>query len=174
LKKLIPLLIVLLLIVGIVTIFTSLANVQRMTVVYEGNTTKLPIEIEFNHFQDSECGMIIDDITYASQVIASDGKTWFFHDHGGMASWLFLKTERFQNEAVIWVWAKDSTRWIDGKMAWYSRNDITPMAYGFGAYMSKRARFVSFNDMQGYMERGETLANLDKRKQIMDELNGNR
>lgn len=31
-----------------------------------------------NKFQDSDCGMVIDTLDYASQVIAPDRKTWFF------------------------------------------------------------------------------------------------
>jgi len=28
--------------------------------------------------------MVIDSLEYASEVIAPNGNTWFFHDHGGM------------------------------------------------------------------------------------------
>lgn len=156
--------IVIILITIIVVIFISLAKVQQMTVVYEGNLEKLPIKMTLNHFQDSECGMIIDDLAFASQVVAPNGKTWFFHDHGGMAAW--LKTKPFQNNAVIWVHDLDSGNWIDGRTAWYSRTDDTPMFYGFGAYSSRQEDFIDFNTMQLYMLRGETLANPAIRMQL--------
>ncbi len=91
--------IILIIVAIIVTLFISLSNVQKMVVVYEGNLDKKPIEIVLKHFQDSDCGMVITDLTYASQVVAPDGKTWFFHDHGGMARWLELR--KFKDEAVI-------------------------------------------------------------------------
>jgi hypothetical protein len=166
-KKFSSFIIVLIVIAIIIVLFVSLAKVQKMVVVYEGNHSKQPIQMELNHYQDSECGMVIDELLYASQVIAPDGKTWFFHDHGGMASW--LKTKSFQDDAVIWVWAKDSTQWINGRTAWYSRSDVTPMFYGFGAYKTKQHGFIDFNTMQLYMLRGETIANPAIRKRLLGE-----
>lgn len=138
-------------------LFVSMSNTQQMVVIQSGNTQAKPLEIKLGHFQDSDCGMVIDTLTYASQVINKEGKTWFFHDHGGMAKWLEAKT--FKNEAVIWVWAKDTNQWVDGKKAWYSRNDKTPMNYGFGAYEHLQDGFIDFNEMSLRMKRGENLTN---------------
>ena len=149
----------------IVVLFISMSNVQNMTVVYTGNIDKKPIEIKLYKFQDSDCGMVIDDITYTSQVIAPDGKTWFFHDHGGMVHWLENKT--FKNEAVIWVMTKDTKKYIDGRKAWYSRTDATPMLYGFGAYENKQEQFIDFETMSLYMLRGEHLANPHIKKKLL-------
>ncbi|MEA3285857.1 MAG: hypothetical protein U9Q77_00585 [Candidatus Marinimicrobia bacterium] len=162
-----PIIIVLILITIIGVMFIALGNLQQMTVVYEGNTTKRPIEMALSQFQDSECGMVIDDLAFASQVVAPNGKTWFFHDHGGMAAW--LKTKPFQDEAVIWVHALDNGDWIDGRQAWYSRTDETPMLYGFGAYQTNRPGLIDFETMQRYMLRGETIANPAIRKQLIGE-----
>ncbi len=164
-KFAVPGLIVVILIGVIVTAFISLGNIQQMVVVEAGNTDYRPLEMTAGHFQDSECGMVIDDLEFASQVVAPDGKTWFFHDHGGMAAW--LKTKPFQQNAVIWVHARDTGTWINGHTAWYSRTDETPMLYGFGAYQSWQNGFIDFNQMQGYMLRGETIANPAIRKQLL-------
>lgn len=166
-KYLIPFSIVVIFLIIITTIFTSMDNIRHMTVVHEGNLKKLPLKMELNSFQDSECGMIIDDLTFASQVIAPDGKTWFFHDHGGMVAW--LKTKSFREDAVIWVRVLDSDEWINGRDAWYSRTDQTPMLYGFGAYRSKQAKLISFEAMQTFMLKGETIANPAYREQILSE-----
>jgi len=166
-KSVTPVLIVLILIVIIVTLFVSMGKVQQMIVVQEGNTEFLPIEMAVSQYQDSECGMLIDDLNFASQVIAPDGKTWFFHDHGGMAAW--LKTRPFESDAVIWVHDLDSGNWINGRTAWYSRTDDTPMLYGFGAYQTKQDGFINFPNMQLYMLRGETIANPAIRKQLLGE-----
>ena len=56
----------------IIILFVSMSSSQNMTVVHTGNDTKQPIKIVLGKFQDSDCGMIIDDITFASQVIAPD------------------------------------------------------------------------------------------------------
>jgi len=154
-------------IIIIIGIFLSLSTTQNMIVIYPNNTTKEPIQIVLNKFQDSDCGMVIDDITYASQVVSPSGKTWFFHDHGGMVHWLNDKS--FKDEAVIWVMSRDTKSWINGRNAFYSRDEITPMFYGFGAYKNKKDNLIDFKTMSLYMLRGETMANPLIKKQIQKE-----
>jgi hypothetical protein len=109
--------------------------------------------------------MIIDSIEYASQVIAPNGNTWFFHDHGGMVNWLNRKS--FKDKATIWVYAKDSHKWIDGYRAWYSRDETTPMLYGFGAYERRQEQFIDFKTMKLHMLRGEHMGNPIIRQQLI-------
>ena len=144
-------------------LFISMAKSQKMVVVIEGNSAKKPLEILLGHFQDSDCGMVIHSIEYASQVIASDGKTWFFHDHGGMAKWLLNKKDP---SMIVWVYTKDTNKWIDGKKAWYSQKDKTPMNYGFGAYEKQQDGFIDFALMQDKMAKGENLTNPYIAKQL--------
>jgi copper chaperone NosL len=151
-------------IVVIVIIFASLSQQQKMVVLQEGNTDKKPIPMRIGHFQDSDCGMIIDTLEYASQVVSTEGKTWFFHDHGGMVKW--LSDKEFASHAVIWVYAHDTKKWIDGRSAWYSRTDKTPMNYGFGAYAQRQEGFIPFEEMRLLMLRGENLTNPYVRKQL--------
>jgi hypothetical protein len=160
-----PIITILIIVAIIVTLFVSMSTTQNMTVVYTGNTEKKPIKIVLGKFQDSDCGMVIDNMTYASQVIAPDGKTWFFHDHGGMVNW--LKSKAFKDDAIIWVNAKDTNRWIDGRTAWYSRTDNTPMLYGFGAYEKKSDTLINYETMFLHMVRGEHLANPKIKKMLL-------
>ncbi len=164
-KKFMPFIVVGVLIVIIVTVFLSLAKVQHMVVIKEGNTQKLPIKMELHKYQDSDCGMVIDDLSYASQVIAPDGRTWFFHDHGDFVHWLSDKP--FEKSAVIWVMSRDTHKWIDGRKAYYTLNELTPMGYGFGAYEHKKEGMVDFDTMRLKMLRGETLKNPKIRKQLL-------
>jgi len=164
-KKYFPYLTVLIIVAIIIVLFLSLSRSQNMTVVYVGNEEKKPIKIELGKFQDSDCGMVIDDTTYASQVISPSGKTYFFHDHGGMVNW--LSTKEFKDSAIIWVMAKDTKRYIDGRSAWYSRTDHTPMLYGFGAYEKKKEALIDFETMFLHMVRGEHLANPKIKKQLL-------
>jgi nitrous oxide reductase accessory protein NosL len=164
-KKFIPYIVVGVLVLIIVTVFLSLAKVQHMVVIKEGNLKKLPLKMELHKYQDSYCGMVIDELDYASQVVASDGRTWFFHDHGDFVQW--LENKDFKNEAVIWVMSRDTHKWIDGRKAYYSLNETTPMGFGFGAYENKGAGMVDFETMRLKMLRGETLKNPKIRKQIL-------
>jgi copper chaperone NosL len=164
-KKYFPYITVAFIVVCIILLFLSLGTSQNMTVVYTGNSDKKPIQIELGKFQDSDCGMVIDDITYASQVVSPSGKTYFFHDHGGMVNW--LSSKGFKDDAIIWVMAKDTKRYIDGRKAWYSRTDQTPMLYGFGAYEKRTDKLIDFESMFLHMVRGEHLANPKIKQQLL-------
>ena len=168
-NKLLPIIIVFGLIVVIVVVFISMSNVQNMVVRVDGNIKQQPLKIKLNHYQDSDCGMVIEDLKYSSQVVSPKGVTWFFHDHGGMVHWLSL--HNFHNKEKIWVHSLDTLRWIDGKKAWYSRDEITPMNNGFGAYEHKKPNLINFEQMRLYMLRGETMSNPAIKKQLLKQKN---
>ena len=165
-KNIKPILVILVLILLIITIFSLLGKSQQMTVVYEGNRNRDSVKMTVGKFQCSECGMLINDLNFASQVVAPDGKTWFFDDHGCMAAWISARP--FKDDAIIWVKDLPSGAWIDGKVAWYSSTDQTPMSYGFGAYRTPGEGLIAFAVMQQAMLKGETMANLNFRKQLME------
>jgi nitrous oxide reductase accessory protein NosL len=164
-KKIAPILIILVIVGIIVTLFLSLGSAQKMVVIKEGNIKKVPLEMEINKCQDSYCGMVISDLKYASQVVAPDGKTWFFHDHGDFVEW--LKEKPFAKEAVIWVMSRDTNRWIDAHKAFYSVNELTPMGYGFGAYEKKGEGMIDFETMRLRVLRGETMKDPKIRKKLL-------
>ncbi len=164
-KKLIPFFIIGIIIATIITIFLSLASTKRMIVIQEGNLEQVPIAMTLNKYQDSDCGMVIEDLDYASQVVAKNGKTWFFHDHGGFVNW--LKDKEFKDEAVIWVMSRDTHKWIDGRKAFYSLTENTPMGFGFGAYETKAKGYVDFDTMRLRVLRGETLKNPYIKQQLL-------
>jgi len=164
-KKIAPFLIVFVFVGIIVALFLSLAKIQNMVVIKEGNLQQIPLKIVLHKYQDSDCGMVIDDLTYSSEVVAPDGKTWFFHDHGGFVHW--LEDKPFKESAVIWVMSKDTHKYIDGRKAFYSLNDITPMGYGFGAYEKRQEGFVDFATMRLKMLRGETMNNPKIHKRLL-------
>jgi len=115
LKSLKPLLIVVGIVGITIVLFLTLAKREGMVTLVKGNIEKKPIDIVPHHYQDSQCGMVIDNLKYASQVIAEDGRSWFFHDHGGMIKW--LEERPFRKSATIWVRSIDTKRWIDGRGA---------------------------------------------------------
>ena len=164
-KKILPFLTLIIIIAIIIIIFLSMSNTKQMVVLKEGNTTQTPLEIVLGKYQDSDCGMTIEDMTYVSQVVSNDGKTWFFHDHGGMANW--LKDKSFKDNAKIWVKSKDSKKYINARTAWFSRTDTTPMGYGFGAYEIKQDGFISFDEMLLKVLRNEDLRNPYIKKELL-------
>ena len=164
-KKILPFITLIIIIAIIIIIFLSMSNAKQMVVLKEGNTTLTPLEIILGKYQDSDCGMTIEDMTYVSQVVSSDGKTWFFHDHGGMANW--LKDKSFKDSAKIWVMSRDTKQYINARTAWYSRTDNTPMRYGFGAYEVKQDGFITFDEMSLKVLRNETLRNPYIQKELL-------
>ena len=164
-KKILPFLTLGIIIAIIIIIFLSMLNKKQMVVLKEGNTAQTPLEIVLGKYKDSDCGMTIEDMTYVSQVVSSDGKTWFFHDHGGLANW--LKDKPFQDSAKIWVMTKDSKKYIDARTAWFSRTETTPMGYGFGAYEIKQDGLISFEEMLLKVLRNEDLRNPYIKKELI-------
>lgn len=165
LKKILPFFIIVAIIIIIVAVFLTIASSHKMTVIKEGNLEKLPFQMELNKYQDSDCGMVINNLDYASQVVSQNGKTWFFHDHGGFVNW--LKDKEFKNEVVIWVMSRDTKKWINGRKAYYSLTDKTPMGFGFGAYEKISEKFIDFKTMRLRMLRGETLNNPYIKQQLL-------
>jgi len=164
-KKLLPIFTAIILIVIIVLIFVSMSNEKRMVVIHEGNHTHEPVDVKVNHFQDTQCGMTINKLEDSAQVVAPDGRTWFFDDTGCLALW--YKDIKFKDSAVIWVYSNDTKEYIDGKKAWYSQTDSTTMGYGFGAYKEKKENMISFDEMLLKMYRGENLTNPLIRKKLL-------
>ena len=164
-KKILPILTLVIIILIIVIIFLSMSNKKQMVVLKEGNTTQMPLEIVLGKYQDSDCGMVINKMDFVSQVVSNDGKTWFFHDHGGLANW--LKDKPFKDTAKIWVMKMDTKKYIDAKSAWFSRTDITPMGYGFGAYENKQDGFISFEEVALKVLRNEDLRNPYIKKELL-------
>ena len=61
----------------------------------------------------------------------------------------------------------DTKQYINGRTAWYSRTDNTPMRYGFGAYEIKQDGFITFEEMSLKVLRNETLRNPYIQKELL-------
>lgn len=164
-RKIAPVLVVLLLMAVIVVITLSRAKQQSNLTIYTGNQDRQPIELVLGHYQDTQCGMTIEQVQDSAQAVAPDGRTWFFDDVGCLAQW--LKTNRLRDEMVLWVYGRDTGTWIDGRLAWYSRADQTPMEFGFAPYAEHQEGFVDFDTMVQMMLRGENLTNPYTRKELL-------
>ena len=151
----------------VVFLFLTLAKKPHPKVIATGNTAQRPIDFFPNAYQCSECKMPIASKTYAAEVVALDGKTWFFDDVGCMGAW--IAGQPFKKEATVWVHTLDTQRWVDGRKARYSVFENTPMGYGFGAYEKRVEGTVDFATMVSKMARGENLANRDYAKKLLEE-----
>jgi copper chaperone NosL len=167
-KKLAPLLVILVLVAAIAILVVSRANQVQLVTVYKGNTKQEPVEIVLNHFQGSQCGMTITQLQDSAQAAAPDGNTRFFDDVGCLALWLGDNSQR--DEMVLWVYTRDTKEWLDGRVAWYSRTDSTIMNYGYAAYrenQENREGRISFAEMYVKMLRGEHLNNPQTREELL-------
>ncbi|MFA6759982.1 MAG: hypothetical protein WCR69_02915 [Sulfuricurvum sp.] len=134
----------------------------RHIVTTKATSFDVPVGMVAGKFQDSDCGMVIDSLEYASQVIAPSLDVWFFHDHGGMIKWLDGKS--FENEARIFVVCRDTKRFVEAREAFYSTDEQTPMGYGFGAYENFKEGLIDFEQMRLRVLRGESMQNSILRK----------
>ena len=165
-KKLIPLIIIVLVIGIIAMIFISMAKDKQPVTVVKNNTKMEVLPLKVNFTNDSYCKMLITTEKNSMQVVAPDGKTWFFDDPGCMVLW--LEDKPFKAHAKIWVNTIDTHRWIDAKNAWYGVIDQTQMHYGFGARETKTEGSIDFQEMQLRMLRGEHLGNPKIRKKLLE------
>jgi copper chaperone NosL len=157
--------IILLAVVGV--LLTSLNSAEKYTTVVSGNSERVVMPVEFGKYQDTQCNMLIEKVRDSAQAVSPDGKTWFFDDVGCLALW--LEEQKKKDDWVLWVYSRDSKDWIDGRTAWYSRADYTPMHYGFAAYLEQQDGFIDFAAMSLKMLRGENLTDPYVRKELRKE-----
>lgn len=164
-KKLVPVIIVILILAIIAVLVISRAKQVRHVTILKGNAARQPVEIIRDHFQDTQCGMILKKEADTAQAVAPNGNTWFFDDVGCLALWYDENPSR--EDMVLWVLTRDTERWVDARKAWYSRTDKTVMKYGIAAYEHQSEGFITFADMVPKMLRGENLTNPYTRKELL-------
>lgn len=127
--------------------------------VQSGNYEQKPIQIEPNEYLCSESQMLITDLYNSAQAIKPNGDTYFFNDIGNVFIWLMR--QKNQSEIKIFVYSQDTQRYIAADKAWYSRVEMTPMGYGFGAYEYRSYGLSDYyyDEILLFSARGETLIN---------------
>jgi len=164
-KKIVPIVLILLMLAVIATIFISMAKEDQPVTIMTGNTEMKPLPIKFNHTNDPQCAMLLKTDHNAVEVAIPDGRTWFFDDPGCMILWIEKKP--FKDQAKIWVHTIDTEKWIDAKKAHYGVTDKTEMRYGFGAREHEGNDTIDFEEMRLRMLRGENLTNPKIRKKLL-------
>ncbi len=122
-----PVLVTALVLAVIAVLVISRAKQVRHVTVLKGNGQRQPVEIVLDHYQDTQCGMLLEQVRDTAQAVAPDGRTWFFDDVGCLALWYGDHPRR--DALVLWVRTRDTDRWVDGRAAWYTRTAETMMHY---------------------------------------------
>ncbi|CAA6823712.1 MAG: Unknown protein [uncultured Sulfurovum sp.] len=164
-KKILPLLIIFVILAIAAVIFVSMATKDQPITIIKGNTDMKPWPLKVNFTNDPHCKMLITEQRNSSQVVAPDGRTWFFDDPACMVLWIEHKP--FEKTAKLWIHSIDTKKWIDARKAWYGRADKTAMHYGFGAREHKVEGTIDFTTMRLYVFRGEHLGNPKIRKKLL-------
>ncbi len=100
-------------------------------------TTKLH-EVHWDRDMCKRCAMVVSDRKHAIQAInPKDGKSYMFDDIGCLVLWFNEDKIMWRDEAVLWITDFKSGEWINAREAYYTTQNITPMAYGFMAYKLK-------------------------------------
>jgi hypothetical protein len=114
-----------------------------------------------------QCNMPLSASSHEHVSYAKEGSdVVYFDDPGCMILWM-EEQNKPMNDLSLFIYSNDTFTYIDAKKAFYTQDDITPMNYGFAAYMKKGESMVTFKQMRLKMLRGEHLGNPKIRKQIL-------
>jgi len=112
-----------------------------------------------------QCHMDVKSLTDSAELIR-DGKVTVFDDPGCMVLWMDAH-QIDPSQVKLWVYTRDTHRWIDATKAHYSQTDPTPMGYGFGAYEKPAKDRIPFEEMRLRVLRGLTLKDPKIRKKLL-------
>ena len=165
-KKVLPLLVVIVFMTIIAMIFVSMAKENQPITIVKGNLEQKALPLKLNFTNDTQCKMLIKTEENTAQVVASDGRTWFFDDPGCMVLW--LEGKGFKESAKLWVHTLDTKQWVDARTASYAVAEHTAMHYGFGA-RENIDKSINYKEMRLRMLRGENMTNPKIRKKLLGE-----
>ena len=138
----------------IVILFLSLGTEEGAKYVHKGNIEHKVIFVKPKEYQCSECNMDIEEMKYAVQLVTKEGNTYFFDEIGCLVLW--LKNNKVNIEKIF-TKTVDTDRWIDARIAYYSRIASTPMGYGLTALEEKKEKLITYEDMKLFMLQGKHL-----------------
>lgn len=96
------------------------------------------VKMHWDRDMCARCVMVVSDRKNAVQLRdPNNGKKYVFDDIGCTILWFKEENIPWKDKAVIWITDVSSGEWIDARKAFYDTENITPMAYGFGAHKTK-------------------------------------
>lgn len=97
-----------------------------------------PVKIHWDRDMCDRCVMVLSDRKNTLQLRDPDTKRVYkFDDIGCMALWFNEENVPYKESVAIWITDAHTGEWINAREAFYTTNNITPMAFGFSAYKSK-------------------------------------
>lgn len=122
------------------TLFKLLALVTLIT-LFTGCQEKDPHgpqEIHWDRDMCDRCKMVVSEQNFAVQIINKQTqKAYKFDDIGCAVLWFKEDNIQWKDQALIYVAHMHTKEWLDARTAQYTTDNITPMAYGFGAHDPK-------------------------------------
>lgn len=98
-----------------------------------------PAKIYWDRDMCNRCVMVLSDRKNTVQMQhQTTNKTYKFDDIGCMVLWLEEEKIDFKDIAKIWITDVITGEWIDARSAFYTSENVTPMAFGFSAHASKK------------------------------------
>jgi len=112
----------------------------------------------------ARCVMVVSDRRNTLQLRNPDnGKKYVFDDIGCMVLWFKEENIKWKDRANIWITAKNSGEWIDARKAFYTTQNITPMASGYATYKS-RSDIKNGEDIINFVEVSKRVLALEAKK----------
>jgi nitrous oxide reductase accessory protein NosL len=100
----------------------------------------------------ARCVMVVSDRANTTQVRnPKNGKTYMFDDIGCTILWFKDEKITWKDKAIIWITDIQTKEWIDAREAFYTTENITPMAYGFSAHKDKNSS-KAYQEVIGFQE----------------------
>lgn len=97
-----------------------------------------PAKIHWDRDMCDRCVMVLSDRKNSAQLQhPTTNKVYKFDDIGCMVLWFDEENIDFKDTAKIWVTDSKSGEWIDARSAFYTSENVTSMAFGFSAHVSK-------------------------------------
>ncbi|TKI69626.1 hypothetical protein FCU45_06095 [Sulfurimonas crateris] len=97
-----------------------------------------PVKIHWDRDMCDRCVMVLSDRKNTLQLRDPNTKRVYkFDDIGCMGLWFNEENIAYKDSVAIWITDAHTAEWINAREAFYTTNNITPMAFGFSAYKSK-------------------------------------
>lgn len=126
---------------------------------------KNPTELHNVHWDRDmceRCKMVVSDRQHATQVInPSNGRSYMYDDIGCAILWFDEEKIEWADKAKIWVTDIRTGKWIDARTALYDTNNITSMAFGFGAH-ENNSTVKSGEEIIGFEEMSKRIFKIEE------------
>ncbi len=116
-------------------------SILFLSISFSGCEEKSKTDVAKVHWDRDMCArcvMVVSDRKNTTQVRHPDtGKKYMFDDIGCTILWFKEEKIEWKDKAIIWITDVNTGKWINARTAFYDTENITPMAYGFSAHITK-------------------------------------